>query len=57
VWGASVAVEIQQISYHKAQLLKKLSKVAPKAESKGLITPVFGEGLILVLKPSEVRLV
>jgi len=57
VWGPSVAVELQQISYHKAQLLKKLSKVTPKAETKGLITSVFGEGLILVLKPSEVNLI
>ena len=57
MWGDSVAVETQQISYHKAQLLKKLSKVAPKAEVKGLITAISGEGLILVLKPSEVNLI
>ncbi len=57
MWGDSVAVEIQQISYHKAKLVKKLCKVAAKAEVKGLITAVSGEGLILVLKPSEVSLI
>lgn len=57
MWGESVAVETQQISYHKAQILKKLSKAARKGKAKGLITPVFGQGLVLALKPSEVRLV
>ncbi len=56
VWGDDVVVEMQQISYHKPQLLKKLSRAASKAEVKGLVTPVSGEGLILVLKPSNVAL-
>jgi len=54
VWGESVAVETQQISYHKAQLLKKLSKVARKGKAKGLITPVSGAGLVLNLRQEEV---
>jgi replicative superfamily II helicase len=53
VWGRDVAVEMQQISYHKAQLLKKLRNVAPKAEVAGLITPISGEGLILNLRTEE----
>jgi len=57
VWGGEVVVEMQQISYHKAQLLKKFSEVAPIVEVKGLITAVSGEGLILALNPSEVSLI
>jgi len=57
VWGGEVSVEMQQISYHKAQLLRRFSKVAPKAKVRRLITAVSGEGLILVLKPSKVSLV
>ncbi len=57
VWGGEVVVEMQQISYHKAQLLRKFSTVAPIVEVKGLITAVSGEGLVLVLNPSEVSLV
>jgi len=53
VWGDDVVVEMQQISYHKTQLLKKLRKVAPKAEVAGLITPISGEGLILNLRTEE----
>lgn len=57
VWGGEVLVEMQQISYHKAQLLRRFSKVAPKAEVKGLIGAVSGEGLILLLNPSDVSLI
>ncbi len=57
VWGDEVSVEMQQISYHKAQLLRRFSKVAPKAKVRRLITAVSGEGLILVLKPSKVILI
>ena len=54
VWGGDVMVEMQQISYHKAQLLKKIQKVAPKSEIKALITPVSGEGMVLNLRPEEI---
>ncbi len=57
LWGGEVSVEMQQISYHKAQLLRRFSKVAPKAEVKGLIGAVSGEGLILLLNPSDVSLI
>ena len=57
VWGGEVSVEMQQISYHKAQLLRRFSKVAPKAKVRRLITAVSGEGLILVLEPSNVCLI
>ncbi len=57
VRGGEVSVEMQQISYHKAQLLRRFSKVAPKAKVRRLITAVSGEGLILVLKPSKVSLI
>ena len=57
LWGSEVSVEMQQISYHKAQLLGRFSKVAPKAEVKGLIGAVSGEGLILLLNPSDVSLI
>ncbi len=50
-------VEMQQINYHKAQLLRKFSKVAQKAKVRRLITAVSGEGLILVLNPSKVSLI
>ncbi|MGH7828577.1 MAG: winged helix-turn-helix domain-containing protein, partial [Candidatus Binatia bacterium] len=54
VWGRDVAVEMQQISYHKAQLLKKIRKVAAKTEAQALITPVSGEGMVLNLRPEEI---
>src|SRR5712692_3976936 len=53
-WGGDVMVEMQQISYHKAQLLKKIQKAAPKSEVKSLITPVSGEGMVLNLRPEEI---
>jgi Transcriptional regulatory protein, C terminal len=55
VWGAEVSVELQQLSYHKSQLLKKISRVAPKSNVKTLITPVSGEGMVLNLRPGEIR--
>jgi hypothetical protein len=54
LWGDDVAVEMQQISYHKAQLLKKMLRVAPKSNVKSLITPVSGEGMVLNLRPEEI---
>jgi hypothetical protein len=54
VWGDEVAVELQQLSYHKSQLLKKISHVAPKLNVKTLITPVSGEGMVLNLRPEEI---
>ncbi len=54
VWGGDVMVEMQQISYHKAQLLKKIQRVAPKSEIQALITPVSGEGMVLNLRPEEI---
>ena len=54
LWGDDVVVEMQQISYHKAQLLKKMHRVAPKSNVKTLITPVSGEGMILNLRPEEI---
>ena len=54
LWGDDVAVEMQQISYHKAQLLKKIHRAAPKANVKALITPVSGEGIVLNLRPDEI---
>jgi DNA-binding response OmpR family regulator len=54
VWGDDVIVEMQRISYHKAQLLKKIRRVAPKSEVKGLVTPVSGEGMVLNLRPGEI---
>ena len=55
VWGEDVAVEMQQISYHKTQLLKKISRVVPKSNVKMLITPVSGEGMVLNLRPEELN--
>ena len=54
VWGDEVSVELQQMSYHKSQLLKKISRVAPKSNVKTLITPVSGEGMVLNLRPDEI---
>ena len=54
LWGDDVAVEPQQISYHKAQLLKKIHRAVPKANVKALITPVSGEGIVLNLRPDEI---
>ena len=54
VWGDEVSVELQQLSYHKSQLLKKISRVAPKSNVKTLITPVSGEGMVLNLRPDEI---
>jgi hypothetical protein len=54
LWGDDVAVEMQQISYHKAQLLRKINRVAPKSNVKTLITPVSGEGMVLNLRPEEI---
>jgi DNA-binding response OmpR family regulator len=54
VWGKEVAVELQQLSYHKSQLLKKINRVAPKSNVKTLITPVSGEGMVLNLRPDEI---
>jgi replicative superfamily II helicase len=56
VWGKEVAVELQQLSYHKSQLLKKISRVAPKSNVKTLITPVSGEGMVLNLRPDEISI-
>jgi helicase len=56
VWGDEVSVEPQQLSYHKSQLLKKISRVAPKSTVKMLITPVSGEGMVLNLRPDEIRI-
>jgi hypothetical protein len=55
LWGDDVAVEMQQISYHKAQLLKKIHRAAPKSNVKALITPVSGEGIVLNLRPDEIN--
>jgi DNA-binding winged helix-turn-helix (wHTH) protein len=54
IWGGDVMVEMQQISYHKAQLLKKIQKIAPKSETQALITPVSGEGMVLNLRSEEI---
>jgi hypothetical protein len=56
VWGDEVSVELQQLSYHKSQLLKKLSRVTPKSSAKTLITPVSGEGMVLNLRPEEIAI-
>jgi DNA-binding response OmpR family regulator len=56
VWGKEVAVELQQLSYHKSQLLKKINRVAPKSSVKTLITPVSGEGMVLNLRPDEITI-
>jgi DNA-binding response OmpR family regulator len=56
VWGDEVSVELQQLSYHKSQLLKKISRVAPKSNAKTLITPVSGEGMVLNLRPDEIAI-
>lgn len=55
VWGNEVAVEMQQIAYHKSQLIKKFSTAIPEAQAKALITTIAGEGLVLNLRPSETR--
>src|SRR5215472_9775320 len=55
VWGDQVSVELQQLSYHKSQLLKKIGRVAPKSNVKTLITPVSGEGMVLNLRPDEIN--
>jgi hypothetical protein len=49
-------VELQQLSYHKSQLLKKINRVAPKSNVKTLITPVSGEGMVLNLRPDEISI-
>jgi DNA-binding winged helix-turn-helix (wHTH) protein len=54
VWGDKVSVELQQLSYHKSQLLKKIGRVTPKSNVKTLITPVSGEGMVLNLRPDEI---
>jgi DNA-binding response OmpR family regulator len=56
VWGDQISVEQQQLSYHKSQLLKKISRVAPKSNVKTLITPVSGEGMVLNLRPEEISI-
>jgi len=56
VWGDEVSVELQQLSYHKSQLLKKINRVAPKSNVKTLITPVSGEGMVLNLRPDEISI-
>jgi helicase len=56
MWGDEISVEQQQLSYHKSQLLKKISCVAPKANVKTLITPVSGEGMVLNLRPDEISI-
>jgi replicative superfamily II helicase/DNA-binding winged helix-turn-helix (wHTH) protein len=56
VWGDEVSVELQQLSYHKSQLLRKISRVAPKSSVKTLITPVSGEGMVLNLRPDEIAI-
>src|SRR5215510_7472579 len=56
VWGDEVSVELQQLSYHKSQLIKKISRVAPKSSVKTLITPVSGEGMVLNLRPDEISI-
>ena len=53
VWGDEVSVELQQLSYHKSQLLKKISRVAPKSNVKTLITPISGEGMVLNLRRTK----
>jgi len=54
--GAEVSVELQQLSYDKSQLLKKISRVAPKSSVKTLITTVSGEGMVLKLRPDEIAI-
>ena len=57
VWGAEVSVELQQLSYQVSHNpLKKISRVAPKSNVKTLITPVSGEGMVLNLRPGEIRI-
>ena len=56
VWGDEVSVELQQLSYHKSQLLKKISRVAPKSNVKTLITPISGEGMVLNLRQDEISI-
>jgi hypothetical protein len=56
VWGDEISVEMQQLSYHKSQLLKKITRVAPKSSVKTLITPVSGEGMVLNLRPDEISI-
>jgi helicase len=56
VWGDQISVEQQQLSYHKSQLLKKISRVAPKSNVKTLITPISGEGMVLNLRPDEISI-
>jgi helicase len=56
VWGDEISVEMQQLSYHKSQLLKKITRVAPRSSVKTLITPVSGEGMVLNLRPDEISI-
>jgi replicative superfamily II helicase len=56
VWGDQISVELQQLSYHKSQLLKKIRRAAPKSNVKTLITPVSGEGMVLNLRPDEISI-
>ncbi len=56
VWGNEVAVEMQQIAYHKSQLIKKFSTVIPEAQAKALLITIAGEGLALNLRTSETHI-
>src|SRR5262249_6744570 len=56
VWGDEVSVELQQVSYHKSQLLKKIRRVAPKSTLKTLRHPVSGEGMVSHLRPDQISI-
>ena len=56
MWPEGVHVEKQQVNYHKAKLLKQLSKVLPEREARSLIMAIPGKGLLLNLRAEEVHL-
>lgn len=56
VWGDEVAVEMQQIAYHKSQLIKKLFTIIPEEQAKTLIMTIASEGMVLNLRAAEVHI-
>jgi DNA-binding response OmpR family regulator len=55
VWPDAV-VERQQVGFHRARIIKKLSAIIPKKEAKALIQVKPGRGLRLILAPHQIRL-
>jgi replicative superfamily II helicase/DNA-binding winged helix-turn-helix (wHTH) protein len=55
LWPDAV-VERQQVGFHRARIIRKLSTIIPKKEAKALIQVKPGRGLRLILAPHQIRL-